>query len=177
MRGMGIGIGLARKAGAVLVQSYPSVSTWTPVLMTLGAGAGTDPETGLAQQEALETPDDGNHFIGRKLPLVQGRSYRLRIVLKGIGRSTFEILINADGNKYWLGDIGNATPVLASGLTNATVTALSGGLYAHTVDFTLAGASADYDLSILACAPGPLNSYPGVNVDGLAFGNVKLYEV
>ncbi len=102
-----MGLGLVRRlrgdSDLVPVWFDDNVSDWTPVDVTLGTSAFTDPEVGALAVRVRETATTANHYIAKNIPLVSGNRYRLRFLVRASGR--FEISINLPG-KYWIGTIG-----------------------------------------------------------------------
>lgn len=185
MRGLGLARGMqVRRSRGVAVPSGPvpvwsddRVDDWTPVNVTLGDSGSTDPEIGGLRVTMRETTTDGNHYVYKEIPLEQGKTYRLRFLVKGVSRTVITInLPVADGGKYWIGTIGSTTPDLASGIGSMQVEEV-GDMQALSVEFTYGGATGNVGFSIGTCIPGPNASFPGEVAKGLDFGNVKLYEV
>lgn len=181
MRGLGLGIGIARTAAPAQepVWSQNEISSgWTGFDTTIGDGGVENPEyPEFNAVSVLETATTAQHFIVRTIPLVNGVTYRLRVVTKTVDRPAITINVADGGGKYWYGNVGGAVAMLSSGMSNAQSQSLGGGWFAQSVEFTFASASGDIGL-FLGISLDPVNIfYAGDVTKGLLFGSVKLYEV
>ena len=178
MRGLGIGLSptlaaIGGEPAPVPVWSDDNVSDWTPINVTLGTSAFTDPEIGAAGVSVRETVTDAQHFIYKEIPLVEDSVYRLRFLIRGASRTTINVTL---GGKYWIGVFATATPDLASGFSNATAETV-GDYTAFSVEYTHEAASGLTGITIGICTLPLATSYPGDITKGLEVGNVKLYDI
>lgn len=178
MRGLRLGLGLCRSAGATPVWTDDQINDWTVVLATVALGAEVDPETGLAATDFLETAATGVHVVQKLVPTTPGKNYRLRYLLKSKGRTFISINVFTDAGKFWVGQVGNPTPTFVLGMSNAVWTSLGNGWYSITVDFSmLAAVTVNATFSLRPCLDTSNSNYAGDITKGYHVGNVKLYEV
>jgi hypothetical protein len=184
MRGLGRFRGLKRRSlaepddGLTLVHDFANIQTgWTGVAMSIGAAGENDPESGTAASRAYETAVDTAHYFSNNLAFTQGVTYRLRTVIRGIGRTVLTVQVVDTPNRFWYATLGLTTALLSSGMVNPLVTNLGGGWYAHSVDFTLTAATGAKSVRIGAALDPLDTTYLGEITKGLHVGSIKVYSV
>lgn len=183
MRGIGLGSGLLCPAraddGLTLVHSVsgPALTGWTGVFATIGTAGETDPETGISAASVLETAVTNAHYVSNNISLVQGVTYRIRVVCKAVSRQVLTVLLGDTPTKYWYAQFGSTTAELSTGMSNPQVTSLGSGWYAMSIDLTLTAASGGKSLRVgMGIMPISTN-YAGDITKGMYVGSVKVYSV
>lgn len=185
MRGLGLGLGLRRKrrsgGGApapVLIYSDTDVSDWTPTAVTFAVSPWGNPETGGPGIDVFETVANSTHSIGTLIPFQSGKTYQIRLLVRGINESIVGFFSSVDGGTHYLYiNFTTGANLLSQAVSNVTQQSLGGGWYVVTFEMTVTAAGGSPDLTIGISKAGPTPVFPGVVTDGITVGSVMVYDI
>lgn len=177
--GLGFGLSIPTDAEPVLVWSDASViDGWGDVNTTRSNAGENDPEAAVLAVNMFETVTDAAHYINANIPHTQNVNYRLRVVVKGNGRTALSMIVVDTVNRLWYATIGVESPaLLSSGGTTHTVEDLGDGWYAHNMYYTITSATGSRNVRLGALIIPLDSTYVGDVTNGLVFGSIKLFVV